>query len=344
MTEVLGSVSLEDVARRAGVSIMTVSRAFRRPDALSEDTLSKVLKAASALGYLPNRIASGLRSRRSQTVACVIPTISSPVYARMVQGIADVITADGYSLVLGTSNYAVEDERRVMMSLLAYRPEAVILAGGDHRPELARSLAKLKAPVVELWELVAKPLDLNVGFSNHAAGTAIVDHLMKMGSRRIAFMTVNAEHARVRARRAAYEAAVAKVLGQAPIVIKADLSIEGGRRAMVRLRDRYPDVDGLFCTSDSIALGAMLKAVELGWSVPDEIAIAGFGDLEFARYIPPGLTTVRVPEYRVGQVAGEMIMRRLLGRPEGARTVDVGFEVVRRGSSARPEIKRARRR
>ena len=343
MTDALGSVSLEDVARRAGVSIMTVSRAFRSPDALSETTLSRVLDAAEALGYLPNQIASGLRSRRSQTIACVIPTISSPVYANVVQGIADATTTDGYSLVLGTSNYAVDEERRVMMSLLAYRPEAVILAGGDHRPELTRTLGKLRVPIVELWELVPKPLDMNVGFSNHAAGAAIVDHLIKMGSRRIAFMTVKNEHARVRARRAAYEAAAARVLGHEPIVLAADLSIEGGRRALLRLRDRHPDVDGLFCTSDSIAVGAMLEARERGWSVPDDLAIAGFGDLEIARHVPPGLTTVRVPEYRVGQVAGEMIVGRLLGRPEGARTVDVGFEVVTRGSSARPEEKRVKR-
>lgn len=340
----LGSVSLEDVAKRAGVSIMTVSRAFRRPDALSEDTLEKVLRAADALGYLPNQIASGLRSKRSQTIACVIPTISSPVYANVVQGIADAISPEGYSLVLGTSNYAVDEERRVMMSLLAYRPEAVVLAGGDHRPELTRSLARLKAPLVELWELVPKPLDMNVGFSNHAAGAAIVDHLIRMGSRRIAFMTVKVEHARVRARRAAYETTVAKVLDHAPIVIATDLSIEGGRRGLKRLRDRHPEVDGLFCTSDSIAVGAMLEAMEVGWSVPDELAIAGFGDLEIGRHVPPGMTTVRVPEYRVGQVAGEMIVGRLLGRPEGARTVDVGFELVARGSSARPEIKRVRRR
>lgn len=343
MTAALGSVSLEDVAREAGVSIMTVSRAFRSPDALSEKTLSRVLQAADALGYLPNQIASGLRSKKSQTVACVMPTVSSPVYARMVQGIADVVSAEGYSPVLGTSNYAVEEERRVMRSLLAYRPEAVVLAGGDHRPELARALTQARVPIVELWELVPKPLDMNVGFSNYKAGAAIVDHLMRMGSRRIALMTIRNEHDRARARRAAYEAAVGKWLGHAPIVIAADLSIEGGRRALVRLRGDHPDVDGLFCTSDSIALGAMLEANAVGWHVPDDLAIAGFGDFDIAQHVPPGLTTVRVPEYRVGQIAGEMILARLLGRPEGPRTVDVGFEVVTRGSSARPEIKRTRR-
>lgn len=335
-------VSLEDVAKQAGVSIMTVSRAFRRPDALSEDTLSRVLKAAEALGYLPNQIASGLRSRKSQTIACVIPTISSSVYANVVQGLSDAITADGYSLVLGTSNYGVDEERRVMTSLLGYRPEAVVLAGGDHRPELTRFVTRLKAPLVEIWELVPKPLDMNVGFSNHAAGAAIVEHLVRMGSRKIAFMTIKSEHARVRARRAAYEAAVAK-LGHEPIVVATDLSIEGGRRGIVRLRAEHPDVDGLFCTSDSIALGAMLRAAEIGWGVPDDIAIAGFGDFDIARHIPPGLTTVRVPETRVGQVAGEMIMNRLLRRPEGPYTVDVGFEVVARGSTNRNPMKKAPR-
>ncbi|MBL8689404.1 MAG: LacI family DNA-binding transcriptional regulator [Rhodospirillaceae bacterium] len=342
MTAALRTVSLEDVAKEAGVSIMTVSRAFRRPEALSEDTLSRVLQAADALGYVPNQIASGLRSRRSQTIACVIPTISSSVYANVVQGLSDAITADGYSLVLGTSNYGVDEERRVMTSLLGYRPEAVVLAGGDHRPELTRLVTRLKAPLVEIWELVPKPLDMNVGFSNHAAGAAIVEHLIRMGSRRIALMTIRAEHARARARRIAYEAAAAR-LGHEPIVVTSELSIEGGRRGMAMLRARHPDVDGVFCVSDSIALGAMLKANEIGWSVPDEIAIAGFGDFDIARHIPPGLTTVRVPEARVGQVAGEMIMSRLLRRPEGPYTVDVGFEVVARGSTNRNPMKRVRR-
>lgn len=329
--------NLTDVARRAGVSSMTVSRALRRPESVSADTRRRVERAVAALGYVPNNIAGGLRSRRSRTIACVIPTIASPVFANVVQGLTDVLHAHDYRLVLGTSNYAEDEEHRVTAGLLAHRPEAVVLPAGDHRRELGRLLKRVGVPVVEIWERLAHPLDMNVGFSNRDVGRAVVAHLVERGARRIAFVGMGAgEHARARARREGYEATVAALLGQAPIVFAAEFSPGGGRDALARILAEDPAVDAAFCVGDLQAVGLLLDAQARAIAVPQRLMVASFGDHELGRHLHPALTTVRVPERRIGQIAAEMIVARLGGGAPGPRAIDVGFEVIARASTARP--------
>jgi LacI family gluconate utilization system Gnt-I transcriptional repressor len=333
-TKVPRPASLQDVARRARVSSMTVSRALRRPEAVSQETRARIERAITQLAYVPNNIAGGLRSRRSRTIACVIPTIASPVFAKVVQGLTDALHTHGYRVSLGTSNYDSAEEQRVMSGLLAHRPEAVVLTAGDRRPELAKTLQRLGVPVVEIWERLEKPLDMNVGFSNQAVGRAVVRHLVERGARRIAFVGVTTkEHARARARRHGYEAAVKDLLGQDPIVDLQEESMGGGRAALARLI-AAPQPDAIFFVGDIQAAGALLAAPALGVAVPERLMIAGFGDAELGRYLTPGLTTVRVPEYRIGHEAGMMIVHRLAGADAPA-AIDIAFEIVPRGSTAR---------
>jgi LacI family gluconate utilization system Gnt-I transcriptional repressor len=327
--------SLQDVAHRARVSSMTVSRALRRPEAVSQETRARIERAIAQLAYVPNNIAGGLRSRRSRTIACVIPTIASPVFAKVVQGLADALHAHGYRVSLGTSNYDSTEEQRVMSGLLAHRPEAVVLTAGDRRPELAKTLKRLGVPVVEIWERLERPLDMNVGFSNQAVGRVVVQHLVQRGAKRIAFVGVTTkEHARARARRQGYEAAVNALLGQAPIVDLQEESMGGGRAALARLIADADPPDAIFFVGDTQAAGALLAAPTLGVAVPDRLMIAGFGDAEIGRYLTPGLTTVSVPEYRIGHEAGTMIVRRLAGADAPA-AIDIDFTLVPRGSTAR---------
>ncbi len=330
--------NLTDVARRAGVSSMTVSRALRRPESVSDDTRRRVERAVAALGYVPNNIAGGLRSRRSRTIACVIPTIASPVFANVVQGLTDVLYGHDYRVVLGTSNYSEAEEQRVTAGLLAHRPEAVVLPAGDHRRELGRLLKRVGVPVVEIWERLENPVDMNVGFSNRDVGAAVVTHLVERGARRIAFVGMGAdEHARARARREAYAETVVRLLDQKPIVFDAPFTIDGGRAALARILRDDPAIDAVFCVGDLPAVGVLLEAHEAGCAVPQRLMVAGFGDHEFGRQIRPGLTTVRVPERRIGQIAAEMIVGRLGDHDTGPRAIDVGFEVIPRDSTARTQ-------
>jgi LacI family transcriptional regulator, gluconate utilization system Gnt-I transcriptional repressor len=330
------NANLADVAARAGVSMMTVSRTLRQPDAVSPATRRRVHDAIKKLGYLPNNIAGGLRTKRSRTIACVIPTIASPVFAHVVQGLTDVLHRHDYRLVLGTSNYSSAEELDVVNGLLAHRPDAIILTAGDRRPELDRRIRHLQLPVVELWEMVKNPLDMNVGFSNQDAAAALVRHMIAEGARRIAFVGVTTtEHARARARRRGYETVVRNELDQPPIVANDQQSIDGGRRALLSLLTNDPAIDGIFCVGDIQAVGALLEAQNQGWDVPRRLMIAGFGDSEFGRHVGAGLTTVRIPEYRIGHAAGEMIVARLTGEQPAQTTLNLGFEIVARGSTAR---------
>lgn len=328
--------NLTDVARRAGVSSMTVSRALRRPESVSEETRRRIERAVAALGYVPNNIAGGLRSRRSRTIACVIPTIASPVFANVVQGLSEVLHQHDYRVVLGTSNYSEEEEQRVTSGLLAHRPEAVVLPAGDHRRELGRLLARVGVPVVEIWDRLERPVDMNVGFSNRDVGAAVTTHLIERGARRIAFVAMEPhEHARARARREGYEATVAAKLGHKPVVFAAEFTPDGGRAALARLLADDPAVDAVFCVGDLQAIGLLLDAQARGIAVPERLMVASFGDHELGRHLHPALTTVRVPERRIGQIAAEMIVRRLSDGDPGPRVIDVGFEIVARGSTAR---------
>jgi LacI family transcriptional regulator, gluconate utilization system Gnt-I transcriptional repressor len=323
---------LADVAARAGIATMTVSRALRQPETVSPATRERVMEAVAALGYIPNLAASSLASKKSRIVAVVVPTIANSIFAETVQGLSDALTARGFQLLLGESTYSHAAERQILAALIGRQPDAIALVGVVRDEATRRLLEAAHLPIVETWDLTQDPLDLVVGFSNEAAGAAMARYLIGQGRRRLAF--VGGVDERATARRRGFEAAAREAgLEPAEIRLEEAISLGAGRRALARLLAGDGAVDAAFFATDVLAVGALLEARRRGIAVPKRLAIAGLGDLEIAGELTPALTTIRIPSYAIGKRAGELILARLAGESVAEPIVDLGFELVARESA-----------
>jgi LacI family gluconate utilization system Gnt-I transcriptional repressor len=328
-----GKPRIEEVAARAGIAAITVSRALRRPEKVAPETRARVMAAVEALGYIPNLAASSLASRRSGIIAVVVPTIAGSVFADTVQGLSDAVTGRGFQLLLGQSAYSAEAERALLAAIIGRQPDGIVLTGVARDPATRALLERAGTPVVETWDLTADPVDLLVGFSNEAAGRAIAEHFIGKGRRRLAFVG-GADH-RAASRRTGFEAAItAAGLAPAAAVIRdGPISYGAGRRGLDAVLAAAPDADAVFFATDLLAVGGLLECRKLGIAVPDRLAIAGLGDLEISAELQPALTTVRIPSYEIGRRAGELLLARIAGETVVANSLDLGFAVVEREST-----------
>jgi len=328
-------VRIEQVAQEAGVSITTVSRALNYPDSVSERTRALIWAAIESTGYVPNRLAGSLATSRSQTVGLVIPHISSSIFADSVKGLADKLAAANYELLLGLSGYSAQRELEHVRAFLSQRVAGLVLTGFSRAPETRRLLSDAGIPVVETSDLGANPLDMVVGFSNRDAARAMVKHLESCGYSRIALISLpTLDNDRELARREGYIAQI-NASGGTPVIVEAANGVAGGAAAFQTLRSQAPEVDAIFCTNDTLAAGCVLEAQRQGIQVPSELGIAGFGDVELAQEFVPTLTTIRVRRHEIGSCSGSLLLERMSGNTPAETTIDLGFQVLPRGSTRR---------
>ncbi len=328
-----GALTLSDVARIAGVSPITVSRALNVPGQVSPQTLARVQEAVARTGYVPNRVAGGLASSRSRLVAAIVPSIASPMFLETVQALTHALAAEGYQVMLGESGFDGTREDALLDAIIGRRPDGVVLTGVMHSPEGRRRLAAAGVPVVETWDLTSTPIDMLVGFSHEKAGAASAEYLAARGVRRPAMISGDDPRAGLR-RNGFAEAAARLGLGKTAVrLVHSPTVIGDGRRALAALVERHADVDAICCSSDFLALGALIEARARGIAVPDRLRILGFGDLDFARDTDPPLSTVRIDGTAIGRQAARFLLERIAGAPAGARIVDLGFEIVSRASA-----------
>lgn len=325
-----GAVTLHDVAKLAGVAPITASRALNTPQQVSEDVRRKVADAVARTGYVPNTLAGGLASSRSRLVAAVVPTIAGPVFLQTVQSLTDALAGHGYQLMLGQSGYAANREDDLLGAIVGRRPDGIVLTGILHSADGRRRLLASGIPVVETWDLTPTPIDMLVGFSHEQVGRAVAISLHAKGRRRLAVISGDDERA---ARRRDALAATAAELGLAAprlLSVPAPTTMRSGRAALAQLLKARPRIDAVFCSSDLLALGVLTEARASGVSVPDDLAVVGFGDLEFAADLHPALSTVRIDGAAIGRQAAQFIVDRAEGRAPESRVVDIGFSVVDR--------------
>lgn len=329
-------VTMQDVARHAGVSTMTVSRALTAPDKVAQATRERVRRAVDQLGYVPDLVAGSLSSGRSRVIAALVSTLANSVFAETVDGLTAELRGRGYQLLLGSTDYSAEVEEALVRAVLGRRPEGLVIAAGEHTPATREALERAGLPIVETWELPDRPLGYAVGFSNVAAGHDMTMALADWGYRRIAFAGGDpADSLRGRLRQDGYRSAIL-ALGREPVTVatgpgpKAMPAGAGAVRTLVR---DEPQVDALFCVSDPVAAGALAECRRRGIEVPGELAIVGFGDFEIAGDDALQLTTVRVPKYEIGQTSACLLIDALDGRPIERPVIDLGFEIVRRASA-----------
>ncbi len=327
-------VTLADVARRAGVSIMTVSRVVNDRPGVGEATRARVRSAIAQLGYRPNIVARGLKARRSRTIGLLVPDVTNPYFPDIVRGAEDVAIRHGFTLLLTN---VIEDVDREASALLAFedrRVDGVIAASprlDDERllPLLARHAAAV---------IVNRRSDPDVAGSvridhEHGARMAI-RHLAEAGRREIAVLAGPAySHAgRERLLGADRETRERGLLLHEHRIVPGPPDVDGGARAAHALLAHDPEIDGLLCFNDLVAAGALQAATELGLSVPRDLSVIGYDDILFARMFTPALSTIRAPTYDLGRHAATMLLDRMRGEGRGVDIV-LQPELIVRGST-----------
>ncbi|PLC52305.1 GntR family transcriptional regulator [Pollutimonas nitritireducens] len=329
------SVTVHDVARVANVSAITVSRALNNPGQLSASTLARVLQAVEQTGYVPNLLAKGLNAKKSaRLVAALIPTLSGPVFSETIQALTQTLTTHGYQLILGQSGYDGElQEDALLNALIGRRPDGIVLTGVMHSDQGCRRLRAAGIPVVETWDLSNAPIDMLVGFSHEQVGIKVCEFFHQRGFRFPALLS--AQDVRATRRSMAFIQRATE-LGMEPVrhlKLPAPTTLAIGRSGLSQLMREFPEVDSVFCSSDMLALGVLTEAQARGLRVPQQLAVVGFGDLDFAASLYPALTTVRIDGSAIGAKAADFIIARANGLDPGLRIVDIGFSIMEREST-----------
>ncbi len=327
---------MEDVARRASVSAMTVSRALRNPSKVSEQTRRRIVRAVRAVSYVPNELAGGLRTlNRTKLVAAIVPSVRNSLFAATSQGMSDVFRAHGINLMLGDSHYSPDEESDLVTAFLAQRPCGIILHDAVRSIHARKLLRKANIPIVEVGDLTRRPLDMAVSYSNFSAAKTMTCHLLDRGCRRIAFASLSPTiTARSAARLRGYRAALREARRHADptLIIAVEGGFASGAEALVKLV--AAGADAIFFAGDVLAIGAALECQRRGWSVPGRVALASFDDHEIAAQVMPPLTALKIPRYEIGRRAAELVLERLRGvRHRKPVIVDMGFELVARAST-----------
>lgn len=330
--------TMADVARLAGVSTMTVSRALKKDSHVSKETRQRILTAVDQLGYVLDQSAGSLSSRKTGFVAALVPSINNSNFSETARGITEALEGSGLQLLLGYTDYSDKKEEQLIQSMLQRRPEGIILTDSAHTPSARRMLVNSGIPVIETWEIPEDPIDSVVGFSNSAVMSDMVKALADKGYRKFGYIGgTTTRDTRGNIRRTGFLNAI-KELGLEPGRMISfgvpPISIEQGAQAIVSMLERWPDTEAVICISDLSAFGALMECQRRGIKVPDDIAIAGFGDYEISAFCHPRISTVNVGCRDIGRFAAEKLLRELAGEdPGGDELILTPYKVLLREST-----------
>ncbi|WP_158617252.1 LacI family DNA-binding transcriptional regulator [Falsigemmobacter faecalis] len=326
-----GRVTLAEVARRAGVSLMSASNAFRCPEKLRSDTLQRVRTAAQELGYIPDVLAGTLASGQSPVVGVLLPTMRNSSFERYLCGLRRAARETGRRIILSFAD-SPESEAEAVETFIGLRVGGVVLIGGDHSAATLRMLRQTATPFVETWLLPAGA-GKGVGYDAVAAMTAMTALHLEAGRRVLALIDHDgALAARFRLRRPAFEAGVAGCDGARGLIhpVQTTDSFTEGAAAMAGILAREPQVQAVICPTDTIAAGALFECQRRGLRVPQDIAISGWGNYEISAQTLPSLTTLAINAEAIGHAA---LLSLTPGAQADSPPQDTGFQILRRDSA-----------
>ena len=338
---------LSDVAAQAGVSAVTVSRALRKPEMVSEDVRRRIDAAVRELGYVPNYLASALASAKTHIIGVVVPSLTNGVFVDYLRALHDFFLPKGFQVLVLNSRYSLMEEERAIATLIGHHAEALIIAGIDQTERSRTLLEGAGVPIVQTMEIGETPIDINIGLSQHDAGYAATKYLLGLGHRKIAHIAARIDF-RAKRRMEGYKQAMVEAKIDCTSMVEATTqqsTVHRGAEMLSAVLSRLPDLEALFCCNDDLALGALFECQRRGIKVPEDISIVGFNDLEFCASAYPTLTSVAVPRYEMALRAAEIvfdIIRGGGGRPRQTR-IDLGFKIVARGSTAERRQSKAKR-
>ena len=326
-------VTIVDVASAAGVSISTVSRALSGASSVKHELAARVREAAAALGYIPDRVARALVQRRSNTIGAIVPTIDNAIFARAIQSLQNRLDADGFRLLLATTEYEPSRELAGVQALVERGADGIVLVGAEHHPGVEPLLAAQMVPYVFTWTYQPDARVATIGFDNRKAMRRLVEHLLDLGHRRVAMIAgVTEGNDRAAARIAGFRTRSKRAELRPGAIVQRAYTVQEGRAAARELLSHATRPTALVCGNDILAFGALAEARAMGIDVPRTLSVTGFDDLDLASHVTPALTTMRVPSAAMGAMAAEHLLARIAQR-ETSHAIALEAELIVREST-----------
>ena len=328
-------VTIEDVARAAGVSRQTVSRATNSKDEISPATLERVMDTVHRLGYHPSWVARGLATHRTRALGLVVPDITNPFFPEIARGVQDVAHARDYSVFLCNTDESAEQELQVLNSLAAQPVDGILLFGSRISDADLAAFADEYRPLVVLNRWLEHPGVGMILVDNLRAARLAVEHLAGRGHRHIGMLAgppaSPSSLQRVEGFRRALEACGLPV--DENCIVPGPPTLEGGIEAAGWVLARHSEVTALCAYNDMMALGALQACASLGHRAPDRCAVIGFDDIQLASLVSPALSTVRVDKYDLGRQAMQCLWALLENPGLSLPAVGIAVELVVREST-----------
>jgi LacI family transcriptional regulator len=327
-------VTIRDIAKRAGVSINTVSRALNNKPDISEETKRKILKIARELGYVKNATASSLRSKQTNIVGVIIADSANPFYAEVLKGIEAASRKHGYQIMLMNTERVYENEEKAIEVLLQRRVDGLLITPVQDRSDDIKALIEIKVPFVIVGRHFEE-LEVDEIHSDEVKGGYLATrHLIKRGRKNILVITGYLFKSAAYMRLEGYKKALKEygIPFREELIIETDIDIESGYQAMREAIEKGLEFDAVFCYNDLLAFGAMKALKERGYRIPEDVAVVGYDDIVYSSFVCPSLTTVRIKKFEMGYEAFRMLLQRLKGRRKKRKRVILDVELVVRES------------
>lgn len=328
--------TIRDVAKRAGVSVATVSRVINNKGKISKETQAIVEQAIKDLNYTPNMVARGLSNKRSYAVALVVPTITNPFFPEIARAVEDIARSEGYNVLLCNTDDRRDRLLDYIESLSKQYVDGIIISSHNITKEDLEKMSSLGIPVVMVDRVLEDNDFTSITVKNRIGGRLATQHLLDVGCKRVAHISGLEDELNSTYRMWGYRDVVSNMPWFNPSWIgRAEFSVESGYQVAKELFYRHPEVDGIFCSNDLIAIGVLKAAYEWGKKVPNDLAIVGFDGIDMSGMTAPAITTVAQPKYRIGELAMQELLKQIEDKNNEPRRYELDVELVLRESTMR---------
>jgi len=328
---------IADVAKEAGVSVATVSRVLNNDPKVKEDTRRKILEIINVMDYKPNLLGRNLRRSQSNIILVLVPSIEYPYYTAVIKGIEEIAASNGYNIMLCNTDYKQQLEKSYIEMMRTRLSDGAIFLSPTISAEELRTIGEIY-PVVQCAEMKDPANVPHVSIDYSGATHEAIEHLIGIGKKRIALVSVRNEYMSTLGIEEGYRKAMAEhsLEDHIKVIPAEDYFLYSGYQSMKDyLSDgNEPEVDAILCIGDLLAIGAIKAIKEKGLSVPDDIAVIGFDDIQQASFSDPPLTSVRLPKEEIGRMAMQLMLEQLQEKKDVSK-VSLNYELIIRGSTVK---------
>ena len=319
--------TLQDVADLVGVTKMTVSRSIRNPDQVSDTLRDRIQAALDELGYIPNRAPDILSKSKSHAIGVLLPSLTNQVFAEVIRGVESVLEPEGYQTMLAHFGYSKEVEEKRIETLLSYNVDALIISDSEHTPKAQKMLENAGVPVIEIMDSTSSsPLHI-IGIDNCAAARDMTQTMLDRGHRNIVFFAARMDTRTLQKIKGYQQAMTQNGLKTVVKETEKASSFSLGAQFLDEILQEHPETDGIICTNDDLAIGAIYACQKRNIRVPEQIGMAGFHGLDIARAMIPLLATVITPREEIGRLAAKNIIQCLNGQPPQMQTEQLDYKI-----------------